>query len=61
MLKKIFVQGKFLFQIKESFPVPIKDKQDLQHSSCQNENISFAIYVYSWKGYIFEKENKFVF
>ena len=47
MLKKIFVQGKFLFQIKESFPVPIKDKQDLQHSSCQNENISFAIYVYS--------------
>ena len=32
-VEKDICTGKFLFQIKESFPVPIKDKQDLQHGT----------------------------
>ena len=39
----------------------IKDAHNLHHSSCQNENISFAIYFYLYKGYIFEKENESAF
>ena len=37
----------------------LKDTHNLQHDSCQNENISFAIYFYSYKGYIFNKDVPF--
>ena len=36
-----------------------KDTRNLQHSFCQNENISLAIYFYLCKVYIFEKENNY--
>ena len=39
----------------------IKDTHNLQHSSGQNENISFAVYFYSYNVYISEKENTFSF
>ena len=39
----------------------VKDTHNLQHSSFQSESISLAIYVYSYKVYKFEKENKFPF
>ena len=39
----------------------VKDAHNLQHSSCQNKNISFASYFYSYKVYIFEKGNTFPF
>ena len=37
------------FQIKCHIRQIFKDKHNFLHSSCQNENISFAIYLYSYK------------
>ena len=34
----------------------IKDTHNLQDSCCQNKNILFTIYFYSYKTYIFEGE-----
>ena len=39
----------------------IKGTYSFKHSSCQNENVSLTVYFYSYKVYIFEKENKFPF
>ena len=41
-----FFANFFLYYYEKNW---IKDTRNFQHSSCQNENISFVIYLYSYK------------
>ena len=47
---------------KKSLPVSLKGTHNLQRNSCQNEKISFALYLHSYKEciHVLEKENKFL-